>query len=1003
MAGCALPAAARRGGCNGLPASLVDIHFDAKKITRNAGFRYHDTRFSSQVSYAAGLSFASASAPVSVMQLRPRPAVRAAVSLAAEGAWSQQTRFLRLHTPLGPDQFLVESFEGRDALDEGYRYTVTALSRNAHIDLDAFIGQPVLLELLTALSRSDYRPFHGHVTRIEKLGSDGGWGRYRLTLEPWFAFLRYRQDSFSFLDKSVIQIVDEIFADYVGGGQLTPAWRWELKDPAVYKPRSLCTQYEESDHHFVCRLLAEEGLFYWFEHEGDANSKPFGRHVLVIADHNGAFSVSPQPQVEYKRADPTETDDTLQRLFERTRLVPSLLEMSSWDYRSVQDRPVSTVSRVEASEESIDLPVVDHPGQYAYADTSEGERYLKNQIEALEARVLTYRLLGTYRCAAPGRTVTVLGHIRLNGDGATLAISGVDYQARNNLHADAMAGHRSVFDEPILDGDDGPLFQCRIQALPASVPWRPQLEDDHGRYLHPKPTVRGSQTAIVVGHPGAPLTGDRDYRIKIQFHWQRGSKSHSHQDHPTGADNAPADAGAGTWVRVLAPQAGANWGGNFLPRIGQEVMVTFLEGDADRPLVLGALYNGRGQDNSQANGIGTSAGAATSNAPAWFPGIGGDGQSSADVEDHAHQAVFSGFKSQELSASQSGQGGYNALVFDDTPKQAGVRLSTSQFNTALNLGRLKQQTDNRRQVDRGHGLELKTDAYGAVRAGSGLLISADARPNVRGTQMDGREAQAQLAQAQELSRTLTGTAQQHRAKLDSEPAPDKLPAAEQFQATKEALQATDQRGEAGSQGATSAFIATGGGSGTVPAWASPLLTFSAPAGLGFFTPADAVLTAGQTLTLTTGQDINLVAQGDTAWAVAKGIGLFTYGKASNASKPNQETGIKLHAGTGSVSMQSQTDETRLTADKTITVASTTKSVQVAAKKHVFMTAAGAFLKIEGGNIQLHGPGAITFLAGQKNLTGPAFAGESLTLPKPKAIPPCAQKAASAASGGAGLL
>ena len=132
--------------------------------------------------------------------------------------------------------------------------------------------------------------------------------------------------------------------------------------------------------------------------------------------------------------------------------------------------------------------------------------------------------------------------------------------------------------------------------------------------LHPRPTVHGQQTAIVVGPPGAMVHTDRDHRIKVQFHWQRGDASHSRLSHPApdGHVGAPANDTAGTWVRVatpLAPIAGANWGSNAIPRVGQEVLVDFIEGDIDRPVVIGALYNGKGQADAQHNQFSQGAGA----------------------------------------------------------------------------------------------------------------------------------------------------------------------------------------------------------------------------------------------------------------------------------------------------------------------------------------------------------------------------------------------------------
>ena len=136
--------------------------------------------------------------------------------------------------------------------------------------------------------------------------------------------------------------------------------------------------------------------------------------------------------------------------------------------------------------------------------------------------------------------------------------------------------------------------------------------------LNPRPRVHGTQTALVVG--SEPVHTDRDNRIKLQFHWQRGQGSSHRLSHPSAEDNAPAADGSFTWVRVAQASAGLNHGAVFTPRVGQEVIVGFVGGDIDRPVVLGAAYNGQGQANAQGNQLGGGAAGATGNAPAWFPG-----------------------------------------------------------------------------------------------------------------------------------------------------------------------------------------------------------------------------------------------------------------------------------------------------------------------------------------------------------------------------------------------
>jgi uncharacterized protein (DUF2345 family) len=526
------------------------------------------------------------------------------------------------------------------------------------------------------------------------------------------------------------------------------------------------------------------------------------------------------------------------------------------------------------------------------------------------------------------------------------------------------------------------------------VPYRAALADGHGQLIHPKPNAPGAQTALVIGVPGQALTTDRDHRIKVQFAWQRGANSQSRLAHPApdGHSGAPAadaaGASTGTWVRVastLAPQAGANWGSVALPRIGQEVLVSFLGGDIDRPVVMGALYNGRGQDNAQSNQVAAGAANASGNAPMWFPGDQQAQGAGGALPGHAHPAVLSGIKTQALSASQSGGGGYNQLVFDDSPGQSRLGLHThsapGQHSGAseLNLGALRQQSDNQRLSPTGFGLELKTQHSGALRAGSGLLLSADARVgNASGAasaQLDSQEAHAQLQSAHELLTGLGETAQAHQARLPvlqaSEAKPKDLPAIAQLQHSMEVIQAKASGGSgSGNENGSgdSGAGAGSGGSGTSSAYSEPLLVLSAPAGIALLTPQSASLNAGQTSSISAGQDINLLAQGHAGHSVKDGISLFTYGKASNPQKPNQETGIRLHAASGKVSSQSQSSKTQVTADKAITVASTTDAVSIQAKEHVLLTAQGAYIKLSGGDIEVHAPGMVALKGAMKSFT-----------------------------------
>jgi type VI secretion system secreted protein VgrG len=900
--------------------------------------------------------------------------------VAALTGFTQSSRLLRLHTPLGADVLLAESLHGEEGIDSGFRLQVAALSQDASLSLKTLLGQPALVELLAAPGQAP-RSFHGHVTAAELCGANGGLARYRLTIEPWTAFLALGRDSRVFQDKSVPDIIDTVFGACDGKGTLAPAWRIEA-DRARYPVRSLVTQYQESDLAFVQRLMREEGLFGFFEHGGDAASASLGGHTLVIADSNDAFQPNAQELVRYTQAGAVMATDSIDRWRTETRLRANAVDLRSWDYRSRALRATGASAAVDTELRSSDVP-----GAYAWSTQEHADRVAERQLQALEAQKELFVGAGTVRSLVPGTTFALLEHSRHDGSDRFLAVR-VRHLAHNNLQADMQSQlQRRLGDDPVAALNarelarslhatskriaERPVYRNSFDAIRAELPYRTSFTDSEGRLLHARPTVQGQQTAIVVGPPGTPVHTDRDHRIKVQFHWQRGASSHSRLEHPSpqGHVGAPADDQASTWVRVatpLAPVAGANWGTNALPRIGQEVLVDFIDGNIDRPIVIGAVYNGKGGADAQGNQVAQGTGAATGNAAAWFPGEGGG---------HAHAAVLSGIKSQAMQASGSGTGAYSQLVFDDSANGSRVALqrhaNAHEGTAELNLGQLRHQTDNQRLDAAGFGAELKTEHSMALRAGSGMLLTTDGA-GTGASALEPGPALSQVEQSGQLLASLGGTAQKHNATLPEEKTPEELPAAAALAASGEALRAV-ATGANGNQG----------GGGNAAAYSEPHLQLSSPSGIAALTPASAVISAGGSTSLAAGQDINLASQGNIFQTVKAGISLFTYGKASAGGKPNQETGIRLHAASGKVSSQSQSGPTRLTADKAITVASVTKSVNVAAKEHVLLTAGGAYLKLSGRNIEVHGPGTMAFKASSKELAGPKSS--SLDLPAMPAL------------------
>ena len=302
------------------------------------------------------------------------------------------------------------------------------------------------MELLTALSRTELRPFHGHVTAFEQLHSDGGFSYYRLTVEPWLAFLGHRRDSFVFHDMTIIEIVENLFADYAGQGTLVPAWRWELKEyVGVSQALHLHAVYNESDLQFINRLLAIEGITYFVEHTGDSNSPSLGKHTVVFADHVGAFKPGAQPTVRFTRAAATESEDSVQEFNTSASWNTQSLEMASWDYRSLDTRSVAAWGGDAKGSGNGDtgLSSWDTPGAYGWPDRETGERLAQRRLESENAAGSLIRGKSTVRTFGTGSSLSLNDHFdfdvnaatRTDSPSNTFNILRVEHHARNNVGA----------------------------------------------------------------------------------------------------------------------------------------------------------------------------------------------------------------------------------------------------------------------------------------------------------------------------------------------------------------------------------------------------------------------------------------------------------------------------------------------------------------------------------------------------------------------------------------
>ncbi|WP_345532315.1 type VI secretion system Vgr family protein [Viridibacterium curvum] len=552
-------------------------------------------------------------------------------------------------------------------------------------------------------------------------------------------------------------------------------------------------------------------------------------------------------------------------------------------------------------------------------------------------------------------------------------------------------------------------YANQFDAQRVAVPWRPALEDETGLRINPRPTAPGVQTAIVVGPEGETTPGaageihtDALHRVRVKFHWQRGAAAQSSPlprgEGPGVREANSADGGPAphtTWLRVASRYAGAGLGAQFVPRIGQEVLVGFLEGDIDRPIVLGSLYNGQGDGSvaptpggegrhSREGGNPATSDSANSpfnqaadhkpsaqgnlaggNSPAWH------GEAAA-AGAHRNAAALSGFKSAEYNQPHAG---YSQLVFDDTDGQLRVQLATTQAATQLNLGHLVHQADNYRGSHRGDGFELRTDGYGALRAARGALFTtwgiAHAPDKAQSEPAgDATAAIALFKQASELTRNTSQIATTHKtvavasaqgsaggnqSALDKEKAP--LPA--QHRAASGVLANTFDAAlsDAGDK-------STAANKDKIPHSTDALLTLAAKGGLGMVAGQSLQWAAGETLTWASGQDSN--------YALASHLRIHTGQALGVLSSAKGEGHLKAIAASGPVLAQAQADVMTLAAKEQLKMVSVSGKLDMASPKKIHLAVAGgSAITIEGGNITVQCPGVLTVHASSKSFGGGA--------------------------------
>ncbi|HEY7208968.1 MAG TPA: type VI secretion system tip protein TssI/VgrG [Bryobacteraceae bacterium] len=487
-------------------------------------------------------------------------------------AYVQTQRRIAITTPLGADALLLRSFAGSEAISQLYRFDLDLLSEKDSLKFDDIVGKNVTLRLFDA--DGNERKWHGFVSRFAQGPQDRRLTSYRAEMVPWLWFLTRTADCRIFQNKKVPDIIQKIFND-LGFHD------FELRLYGNFAPRDYCVQYRETDFNFVSRLMEEEGIYYYFRQDE-------AKHVLVLANDPAAHEPCPnQATARYDfRGGNIHYEDVVTEWRYEQEFRTGKWSQTDYNFETPSTNLSVTVSGKNAYE------IYDYPGEHAVR--AEGDRLARIRLQEQTAACVVSEGASGCRHFTAGFKVSLTDHYRGDLNQGYLLTS-VEHQATQG--GDYAAGSET---------NEEVTYQNRFRCIPFSVPYRAPR-------VTPRPFVQGCQTAVVVGPGGEEIYTDKYGRVKVQFYWDREGKRNENSS---------------CWVRVSHPWAGKGWGAISVPRIGQEVIVDFLEGNPDQPIIVGRVYN------------------AEQMPPFGMPG----------------GAVVSGIKSN----STKGGGGFNEISLNDT-------------------------------------------------------------------------------------------------------------------------------------------------------------------------------------------------------------------------------------------------------------------------------------------------------------------------------------------------
>lgn len=706
---------------------------------------------------------------------------------------SQHGRLLRIEFPSkdGPAALLlVNTLTAREELSRCFRFDLGLLSDDARIPLKDVMGRMVTISLVR--QDGSLRYFNGYVTEFSFLRTDGGFAFYHMVLEPWLAFAKLRMDNVVFHHQNVIGITETTFAHY-------RQCSWKPLISGDYPPLTCAIQHNESDYNHVHRRWEELGLHYWYEHDAHGHTLCLSdRSELAEAIDTASLSGSPG-EIPFRKHAGALQDDGIHG-WQATRQIGSgSMTLASFDYKNPRPQSASGTSRNKQGD-VFGHEVYEDSGEYGFKGWDDGAATADRRMQERDARTQLFDACGNDRAAQAGRYFVLSGHFSADShmpraDGSMHAYIGdrhylivsIEHSASNNYHKGPGALSH---------------YENKFSCIRKDIVWRPgrQHNSEQKKYS-------GVMTALVVGPAGSEVHTDSLGRIRVQFHWDRLGRSDEHSS---------------AWVRVMSPAAGNQFGQVRLPRVGEEVVILFLNGNLDYPIVIGSVYNRDRQ-------------------PPWqLP----------------EQRVLSGMRTKEFGAGGgSGQRG-NHLVFDDTAGQIQAQLKSDHLHSQLSLGEITRITNKTGREDaRGAGFELRTDGHGVARAARGLIITTEAR----------RKAEAHITSIDETAQRIAAAAKRHKTLATSAQEQDVANSAGDQHELVASIE-TQQKETQGAPRREPPF----------PELEQPHLVLSSAAGIVTTSKQSTHLTSAEHTAVTSGKNLSLTAMDSLFANAANAIRIFVH-------------------------------------------------------------------------------------------------------------------------------